>query len=151
MLMASTNTQMAFKVCERGFLPSMCLISPHMTVRWGILSYLVLPLRVRWSTSESCSLRPVWLWARCRSVSSGRPGGCCWCTFSPHCWECLGSKGNLSRYKQMHARYQMAANKICDLGCATGVFTQIQYTPAINKNCMLYPCFGSKQFHENDL
>lgn len=81
----------------------------------------LLPLKARWSTSESCSLRPVWPSAQCRSVSSGLPGGCCWCTFWPHCWECPGSKGNLSRDTQTITRYLRALAKIYDSKYANGV------------------------------
>lgn len=63
-------------------------------------SWSVLPWRVRWSTSGSCSRRPVWPWARCHSVFSGQPGGCCWCTFSPRCLGCLGSEGILGKEKK---------------------------------------------------
>lgn len=94
-------------------LGSLTWTSSNLKVRWTLppslplsLSRWILPWRARWSTLESCSRHPVWPWAQCRSAFSGRPGGCCWCTFSPRCWVCLGSKGILGKDRKREHELQ---------------------------------------------
>lgn len=122
-------------------LGSLTWTSSNLNVRWTLpFSCWFLPWRARWSTSESCSRHPVWPSARCHSVFSGRPGGCCCCTFSPHCWGYLGSRGILRKDKKekVTTLWPFGNNHRYVWVCAAGVCHKYTLTVNSNSACMCY-------------